>query len=157
MPSTIGSPAPVHSYMSRPTLAMDTIPTNLLQGVSSKPVSEPAINNFIQTLQNLVKNLAESIPEALESGRLAIFGGSPKEFDDPTLDADDLWETMLNGTLKSALGWGTEESMDEVIQRGKWGLDGLVNFATYFVNERGVSEGLFKGKLANLMVALKKR
>jgi len=114
-------------------------------------------HNFIHTLQNLVKDLPESISEVSESDRLAVFGGSPKDFDNPTLDADDLCETMLNCVLKLALGWGTDGNMDEVICRGKWGLDGLVKFATYFVNERGVSEALFEGKLANLMIALKRR
>ena len=37
--------------------------------------------------------------------------------------------------------------MDEIIRCGRWGLDGLVDFATYFVEERGVSGGLSEGKL----------
>lgn len=59
----------------------------------------------------------------------------------------------LNSVLKSTLGWGIEGNMDNIIRRGKWGLDGLVNFATYFVEERGVSGGLFEGKLTNLVAA----
>lgn len=39
--------------------------------------------------------------------------------------------------------------MNEIICRGKWGLDGLVNFVTYFVEEWDVSEGLFES--ANLV------
>jgi hypothetical protein len=39
----------------------------------------------------LVKDLPESTPEALEFDRLAVFGGNPKEFDNPVLDADELW------------------------------------------------------------------
>ena len=76
-----------------------------------------------------------------------MFGGNTKEFDDPSLEADELWEASLNGVLKSTLGWGMEGNMDEIIRRGRWGLDGLVDFATYFVEERGVSGGLFEGKL----------
>ena len=121
-----------------------------------QPVSEPAVNSFIHIFQNFVKDLPESIPEASESDKLAVFGRSPKDFDDPVLNADDLWEAMLNHVLKSALDWGTDR-INEVICRGKWGLDGLVEFATYFVNERGVSEGLFEGKLGNLMIVLNKR
>jgi len=114
-------------------------------------------NSFIETLRNLVKDLPESAPEASEFDRLAVFGGNPEEFDDPTLDADELWEMTLNGVLKSTLGWGTEGNMDEIIRHGKWGLDGLVKFAAYFVEERGVSEGLFEGKLSNLVMVLKQR
>jgi len=122
-----------------------------------KPVSDPVVNSFISTFQNLVKSLPEDVPEASKFDRLAVFGGTPQEFDDPALDADELWETTINGILKSTLGWGMEGNMEEIIQRGKWGLDGLVKFATYFVEERGVSEGLFEGKLTYLAVALEKR
>lgn len=108
-------------------------------------------------LQELVKDLPESVPEASEFDRLAVFGGNPKEFDDPTLNAEELWEATLNNVLKSTLGWGIEGNMDNIIRRGKWGLDGLVNFASYFVEERSVSGGLFEGKLTYLMTALKKR
>ena len=50
-----------------------------------------------------------------------------------------------------------EGSMDGMIRRGRWGLDGLLDFATYFVEERSVNGGLFEGKLTNLVVALKTR
>jgi hypothetical protein len=43
-----------------------------------------------------------------------------------------------------------------IVQRGKWGLDSLLDFAKYFVEERGVNEGLFEGKLGPLMEKLKK-
>ena len=84
------------------------------------------------------------------------FGRNPKEFDDEALDTDELWEMTLNGVLKSMLGWGTG-NMDEIIHCGRWGLDGLVNFAMYFVEQRGMSGGLFEGKLTHLVMALKKR
>jgi hypothetical protein len=66
-------------------------------------------------------------------------------------------KTTLNGVLKSTLGWGTEGNMDEIIRRGRWGLDGLVKFATYFVEVRSVSGGLFEGKLMNLVTVHKQR
>ena len=142
VPSTVSSQAPVHSYKlavrdASPAISA-TPQTPRSETVSSKslPVTTgPIVNSFIETLRDLVKNLPESIPEASEFDRLAVFGGNPKEFDDLTLDADELWETTLNGVLKSTLGWGTEGNMDEIIRRGSWGLDGLVKFATYFVEE----------------------
>ena len=67
------------------------------------------------------------------------------------LDIDKLWEMTLNGVLKLMLGWGTEGNMDEIIHHGRWGLDGLVNFAMYFVEQQGMSRGLFEGKLTHLV------
>ena len=63
----------------------------------------------------------------------------------------------LNGLLKSVLGWVTEGDMDKVIQRGRKGLDGLANFVKHFVVKRGVSIGLFEGKLAHLMSELERK
>ena len=166
MPSTVDSSAPVHGYKltTHSNSVTDTIPTAstiAMQGeiVSPmfKPVSGPISDSFIKMLRDLVKDLPTSVPKASECDRLAAFGRNPKEFDDAALDVDELWETMLNGVLKSTLGWGTEGNMDEIIRRGRWGLDGLVNFATYFVEQRGMSGGLFEGKLTCLVMALKQR
>jgi hypothetical protein len=123
----------------------------------SQSASGPISNRFIKMLQELVKDLPASIPEASAFDKLVVFGGSPKEFDNPTLDAEKLWEPTLNTVLKSTLAWEIEENMDDIICCGKWGLNGLVNFATYFVEEWGMSEGLFEGKLTNLVTALKTR
>jgi hypothetical protein len=164
VPSTVNSLAPVHSYKLTTHSATDAIlaaSATSIQGKTvsstSKPVSGHISDSFIKMLRDLVKDLPESVPEASEFDRLAVFGRNPKEFDDAALDADELWETTLNGVLKSTLGWGTEGNMDQIIHRGRWGLDGLVNFATYFVEQRGVSGGLFEGKLTYLVMALKKR
>ena len=164
VPSTVNSPAPVHSYKLTTHSANNTVPaasTTAMQDETVspmfKPVAGPISESFIKTLRNLVKDLPASVPEASEFDRLAAFGRNPKEFDDEALDTDELWETTLNGVLKSTLGWGTEGNMDEIIHCGRWGLDGLVNFAMYFVEQRGVSRGLFEGKLAHLVMALEKR
>jgi len=157
VPSTLSSPALIHSSQQ---LAPESpsLTTALQEPVTLKPhlVSRP-INDFINKLRNLVNNLPETVPEALESDMLAVFGRNPKEFDHPTLDADELWETTLNNVLKSTLGWGMEGDMSEIVRRGQWGLDGLVKFVTYFVENRGVSQALFEGKLLNLMTALEER
>lgn len=74
-------------------------------------------------------------------------------FDDPAASADELWEMSLNSVLKSALlGWELEGDKDAIIQNGKWGLDGLLNILF-----RGMSEGLFEGKLGPLMERLEKK
>ncbi|EDR11237.1 uncharacterized protein LACBIDRAFT_324844 [Laccaria bicolor S238N-H82] len=140
---TIDGPPPVHSYKlvlqtASPTAASTT--TEHGKAVSnsmSKSVLGPISNSFIKEFQDLVKNLPASVPEASEFERLAVFGGNLKEFDDTSLEADELWEESLNGVLKSMLDWGTEGNMDEIICCERWGLDSLVDFATYFVEECG--------------------
>jgi hypothetical protein len=102
----------------------------------------------------LIKNLPDSVREATDYDRLAVFAGNPEDFDNLTMDADDLWEMVLNQQLKSVFGWGMEENMEDIICRGRKGLDGLANFVRYFVVKRGVSEDLFEGKLSHLMMTL---
>jgi hypothetical protein len=120
VPSTVNRPAPVHSYklslQSEPDASSTTSTTvTNMQGKTisfmSQPVLRPISNGFIKMLQELVKALPVHVPEASEFDKLAVFGGSPKEFDDPTLDADKLWEASLNSVLKSMLGWGVEGEM----------------------------------------------
>jgi hypothetical protein len=97
------------------------------------------------------------VPEASIYDKLATFGGIPRDYDDPSLDADELWEQMLNEQLKAALGWGTEVNMDDIIRRGRNGLDGLYEYVKYFVVKRGVSEALFEGKLAYLLRKIREK
>ena len=154
VPPTVNNPEPVHSYKLAPQPATDTSPTTSVITMQCKPKtgssmprpgSGPISNTFVKMLWDLVKNLPGSVPEASEFDKMVVFGRSLKEFNDPTLEADDLWEMTLNSILKSTLGWGNEGNMDIIIRHGRWGLDGLVNFMTYFVEERGMSGELFEG------------
>jgi len=111
---------------------------------------------FLQNLYHLIESLPDTVPEALDHDKLAVFEGNPMHFDDPTLDADSLWETVLNTQLKSVLGWGKEEDLELIIRRGRKGLDGLANFVKYFIVKQGVKEALFEGKLSRLISTLQK-
>jgi hypothetical protein len=107
----------------KPSLVPSTISCSTpIQGLHSVPVAGSGF------LHHLIGSLLNTIPEASDHEELAIFEGNPMDFDDPTLDADSLWETVLNAQLKSVLGWGMEEDLDLIIWRGGKGLDGLANF-----------------------------
>ena len=117
----------------------------------------PPTTDFLEKLLYLIKHVPDTVPEATEYDRLAVFAGHPGDFDIPDLNVDDLWEEVLNKVLKSALGWGEEENMENMIRRGKMGLDGLANFVKHFVVKRGVQVALFEGKLARLTDALEQK
>ncbi|KAF8159901.1 hypothetical protein B0H34DRAFT_843620 [Crassisporium funariophilum] len=164
VPSTVASTTPVSTnHESAQTPGEDTSPiisTSSPQRELTFRAAQPepgVSNDFVSKLRTLVKNLPQSIPEASQFDKLSVFGSNLRDFDDASLSADDLWETGLNDVLKATLGWGKDGNMDQIIRRGKWGLDGLVNFVAYFIEERGVSEGLFRGKLDYLMEELKNR
>jgi len=113
-------------------------------------------SQFIKRFEALVKLIPESVPEGSEDDKLAPFGDDPWNQDVSDLEGDELWEANLNRFLKAVLGWGTEDRMDEIVRRGKNGMDGVLEFTRYFVEECGVSEGLFKGKFSGLLDALEK-
>lgn len=119
--------------------------------ISSLPNS-----HFLQKLAQLIQKLPDSVPEATADDNLSVFACDPAQGVDPALGPDELWEESVNGTLKRHLGWGTEAAQEDLIRRGKFGMDGLLNFAAYFVLERGVDAGLFEGKLASLMESAEK-
>ncbi|EDR06728.1 uncharacterized protein LACBIDRAFT_328441 [Laccaria bicolor S238N-H82] len=127
------------------------------QGSNMVPMSElvfdadrcTPVSKLIAKFWSLINNLPESVPEALADDPLAIFEEDPKSFDDLSLDAEELWEVKLNGLLKAVLGWGVDQSMDGMIQRGQKGVDGLAKFVEYFIMKHG-------GKLLHLLGELEK-
>ena len=78
------------------------------------PVVRPRISLFLERFDNLAKNLPHTIPEADDDNKLAEFGQNPAEFDDKTIDHEDLWEE-INPRLKRVLGWGTEAKLEDLI------------------------------------------
>jgi hypothetical protein len=136
-------------------LAQTKAPATVTQGEPSHiPITQPRISPFLEKLNNFAKNLPRTIPEASNNDKLAEFGGDPEDFDDKTIDNEDLWEEEINPRLKRVLGWGTEGKMEGLIQRGRKGVEGLAIYARYYVEEGGVNESLFEGKLAHLMSIL---
>ena len=124
-------------------------------GVGLVPTVMP-LSSFVEKLDYLAKRLPGTIPVASDDDKLAEFGQDPAMFDDQMFDKDSLWEEEINPRLKRILGWGTEENMADLIRRGSKGVEGLATYTKYFVEERGVNESLFEGKLSHLMIALEK-
>ncbi|KAG6819330.1 hypothetical protein H0H93_012839 [Arthromyces matolae] len=111
--------------------------------------------SIVRDLRELIAQLPTTVPEASSSDEIAIFGSDPKSFDDPQKLSEDLWETMMNPTLKSVFGWGEEKDLRTVIRRGQSGMDGFLAFVKYFVDVRRVPASLVEGKLSRLIETLK--
>ncbi|KAG6913733.1 hypothetical protein DXG01_004676, partial [Tephrocybe rancida] len=70
---------------------------------------------IISELHDLISKLPPTVPEAGPADTLAIFGKDPKSFDNLEMPSEDIWETMMNPTLKSVLGWGNNVDLATVI------------------------------------------
>jgi hypothetical protein len=150
--SAIPHSEPIHSQKLLSSVEVPT-PVGVPQTTNATIISvhKSVSDSFIAKLCHLIGNLPKTIPEATEYDKLAAFARDPADYDIPGLDADDLWEESLNNHMKSVFGWGTEDDMENLIKRGRHGLDGLANFVTHFVIEQGVNEALFEGKMSHLM------
>jgi len=105
---------------------------------------------FTCKLQWIAKNLPNTTPVATPNDIFARFA-NPSVCDDPSLASDNLWEDVLNPFLKEVLGWGKSADLEKDIRRGRLGFEAVVGFVGYFVQERGVEEVLFEGKLTHLV------
>lgn len=110
---------------------------------------------LVRELWKISKDLPNTVPLAAPNDKLARFANAAA-YDNPSLASDDLWEEVLNPFLKDVLGWGVSADLDQDLRRGKLGFDAVVGFVTYFVEDRGVDEVLFEGKLAHLVGCAKK-
>lgn len=153
---------PVHSYKMAAAKASDVdllIPATFEKNIAASPSKSmpiPRVSGFLNKLRYLIKNIPDSIPEGGDDDKLAAFCGNPKDLDDRSLDPDGLWEEVLNPLLKSSLGWGKERDMKAIIRKGRKGVEGLATFVGYFIEERGVSDSLFEGKLSYMLSYLEK-
>jgi hypothetical protein len=159
VPSTIIHSEPIQSQLA-PLQVLDTIPAVPNQQAKPPAHSEntfvPVFENILEKFRHYLNNLPDSIPEAAYDDKLVkALAGHPEIHTNPTLQGDELWEAGLNVFLKSVLGWGTDNDVESLI-KGKKGLERLFDFVKYFIVKRGVSEGLFQGKLAHLFEGLRK-
>ncbi|KAF8154654.1 hypothetical protein B0H34DRAFT_799416 [Crassisporium funariophilum] len=121
----------------------------------SKAVIALVFKDILQELQYYLDNLPGRITQSAHNDILAVMlAGDPDIRYDSSLQGNKLWEEGLNNFLKSVLGWGMKEDVKRLIQ-AKTGLKHLLGFVQHFIVKRGVSEGLFKGKLMHLFDGLR--
>ncbi|KAF9003279.1 hypothetical protein BDQ17DRAFT_1242238, partial [Cyathus striatus] len=148
--------SPVPSTVTGPSLVDKiTVPVNTSPPPPSEAMTYPEPYNpkphFIERFINAIAGLPESVPKATVYDSLAVFAGNPADYDDLSMNGNELWENILNKLLKSVFRWGEELDMEIFIRSGRYDLDGLVNFMRHFVIKQQVDEALFAGKLMHLL------
>lgn len=147
IPSQVSAPAPIQgTTFYAPNISdIEDIPPPLEAISPQSPQT-----GILQRLRAAEGRLPASVPLGTRTDALAAFAIDPAQLVEPTMEADSLWEEVLNGMLKSVLGWA-DQPVHGLVRRGEFGLSGLLRFVEYFVSKRGVSAGLFEGKLSVLM------
>ncbi|KAF4612577.1 hypothetical protein D9613_012728 [Agrocybe pediades] len=162
VPSTISIPTVIRSQKlgvevpaAGKATGTSTVPHAAAKTTQTVP-GHASSQTFLEKLEEKIRGLPQSVPEGEATDSLAMFAGNPANSDIQGADAEELWELVLNQTMKTVLGWGTNTNMNDLVRRGRYGLDGLLGFVKYFVIKRGVDEGLFEGKLSGLYTAIDK-
>ena len=102
---------------------------------------------FLSSLNALITQLPESIPEATNNDVIAIaFGGPPAnrlfgELVDASTDV--LWEELVNPQLHSVFWNCTDSDLKRLVCRGEMGVEAFSKFVTFFVGEKRLAEALF--------------
>ncbi|KAF9007809.1 hypothetical protein BDZ89DRAFT_1231061 [Hymenopellis radicata] len=144
----------------QPTLMgfIKPMPAKITPKVSAPPRIAPAhaLGLSTQSRTSPIAALDPSrVPVATTDDPLAVFSSDPSTCLESLVNGDELWENGLNTLMHGVFGWNKPvEEIKALIRRGPKGLDGLYNFVRYFVEERGVSEGLFEMKLNVLMTSM---
>ncbi|KAJ7692514.1 hypothetical protein B0H16DRAFT_1850850 [Mycena metata] len=125
---------------------------------SSIPAAtRPAVSRTIQLLDQLcrqVELLPDTVPVANQDNPLSEFAAQPTEYVSQTTPPSELWEALAP-VFHRVFGYsmGLEERK-RMVQRGRAGLDGVVQFLDYFIRERGLEGVMVEVKIEQLIEAI---
>ena len=153
-PSLVWGPEPASPGMESVSIIHGTS-----QKISVQSASLPEIHSLppLEQAHALTKLLPNSIPEAIEDNLIWKLGAiQPQEFAQQHCTEDRLedWE-QIDPMLNRLLGYGASE--DEIVARicqGKCGVEGVVNFLTWFMENHGLETNYYKEKLECLSNAM---
>ena len=112
---------------------------------------------LLQDLEAAVEQIPTDVPSATSDHRLNVFAVEPHSC--VAEPGEDDW-FILNQMMKSSFGWGEKEmaaAVPELLNRGRYGLDGFIRFMAFFVQERGLQGALFETKVEAILKGIEDR
>jgi hypothetical protein len=144
----LADPAPTHPMAkSLGTLRGMLITTQL----PTQHTPDKKAVSHLQELEAAVKQIPSDTPSTSPEHQLNIFSVDPHTC--IAKPGEDDW-LILNQMMKSSFGWGEREmvaAVPKLLNRGTYGLDGFVQFMSFFVQERGLEGALFKTKVKAIL------
>ncbi|KAJ6527860.1 hypothetical protein DFH09DRAFT_1327969 [Mycena vulgaris] len=155
VPTTVAAPAPIQviaAYAPRklipPSHSRDSPPPTASLNARS------ASSSLLTQLEAAIQTVPSTVPEATDGDVLAASSQDPAHYVDPDVPAIEIFEN-LNSILHTTLGWAMPvEETAGLLRRGAKGLDGLLRFFRYFVEDRGVREQDFGSKIQQILRAI---
>ena len=153
-PKILNSPNPPKLAPSSPSLTRaSSIPSSSLPTQTQEPCTTAIC--LLDHLREKLNQIPTTEPEATETHRLASFAADAESY--VLGDPQDDWENVLNPMFHQAFGWGEDTTLQGLVQRGRYGLDGFVKFVGYFVELRGLEDGFIREKIEKLIEAIDAR
>jgi hypothetical protein len=117
----------------------------------SRPMTPDQHGSLMDQLRVATGRLPITVSVGTEDDILAQFSGAP--FVDPN-EYEDPWE-MVDKTLNGVIGYGMSvAAVSAIIQRGRFGMDGLCDWLETCISEYGISPDLLEGKVQRLLDAM---
>jgi hypothetical protein len=110
-----------------------------------------APQTLLEKLHQVIDNLPHSVQLGASTDILACFSGDPRS---ELEEGDEAWE-MVDRALNRVIGFGaTIEDISRMIQRGEFGMDGMLNWLTICIRELNIDEVLLEMKMERLIEAM---
>ncbi|KAJ7191499.1 hypothetical protein GGX14DRAFT_381111, partial [Mycena pura] len=155
VPSTVNAPALIRASASSSASPASVTPKPSASTPSgSSKARFGSSGSLLATLESAIKRLPATVKTATATDELAAFGNDPAGYLGAAIPADEVFEN-LNGLFHRVLGWSMPvHETAALLRRGDLGLDGLLRFLAYFVQERGVPERDFGAKIQQILDAI---
>jgi hypothetical protein len=109
---------------------------------------------ILDQLRGAIGSIPSNVPEAKSSDELAGYNRSTALSACSGIPQEEIWEN-INPGLDRMLGFGRPKSeIQDLIRRGKMGVQGFCEYLEVLVDEGGIMGGLIEGKVSTLIEAI---
>ncbi|KAF8176492.1 hypothetical protein BJ912DRAFT_857405 [Pholiota molesta] len=157
VPATVASPPLVSTSQSKTSGAPKAGTSHETHQPVQVPQSSPSIPaipcqhaaTLLAQFRSRIEALPEDIPIASDDHPLAQFSGDPTGSVPEGEEAWEIWNGPLDTVLQKSPG-----ELQNLVVRGKFGLEGLCNLLEYLARYHMIGGGLLEGKIGRLMNAM---
>ena len=139
-----------------PSVLSTPVPDSHLPQITTTPHTPAQLplspkSPLLAKLKAIISTLPDSVVTGTKEDDLAQFSGDPIHEVD---EGEDAWE-MIDRALNRVIGYGkTATEIENVIRRGRYGMDGMFSWLEKCIYELKIDEGLLENKVERMIGAM---